>query len=164
MRLEDIEAIKMLKHRYMRMLDSGDSEGLRSCFVPEATIRYEGGSYLYEAGNREEIVALLSQSQNNQYVGMHLALMPEIDVHDPDTAEGRWYMIDWAVNLATNRETQGAAFYQDHYVRRDGTWQILRSTYVRAYERVEIRDKPLDLRSHLFAKFGPPVSGGQLPR
>lgn len=164
MRLEDIEAIKMLKHRYMRMLDSGDSEGLRDCFVPESTIRYEGGSYLYEAHSRDEIIALLSQAHNNQYVGMHLALMPEITVHDADNAEGRWTMVDWAVNMATNRETQGAAFYQDRYVRRDGEWKILHSGYVRAYERVEIRDKPLDLHSHLFAKFGPPGDGKDLPR
>ena len=164
MRLEDIERIKMLKHRYMRMLDSGDSDGLRDCFVPEATIRYEGGSYLYEAAGREEIIGLLSQMQNNQYVGMHLALMPEIIVHDADNAEGRWYMIDWAFNLATNRETEGAAFYQDRYVVRDGEWKILHSGYVRAYEKVEYREKPIDLHSHLFAKFGPPKDGGSLPK
>jgi len=164
MRLEDIERIKMLKHRYMRMLDSGDSDGLRDCFVPEATIRYEGGSYLYEAAGREEIIGLLSQMQNNQYVGMHLALMPEITVHDAETAEGRWYMIDWAFNLATNRETEGAAFYQDRYVVRDGEWKILHSGYVRAFEKVAYHEKPIDLHSHLFAKFGPPSAGGSLPK
>jgi hypothetical protein len=164
MRLEDIESIKMLKHRYMRMLDSGDSDGLRDCFVPEATIRYEGGSYLYEAGDREEIIGLLSQMQNNQYVGMHLALMPEIVVHDEATAEGRWYMVDWAVNMASNRETQGSALYQDRYIRRDGTWKILHSGYVRLYEKVEILEKPIDLHSHFFARFGPPMAGGSLPK
>ena len=164
LRLEDIELIKQLKHRYMRMLDSGDNDGLRACFVPEATIRYEGGSYLYEAHDREEIIGLLSQMQNNQYVGMHLALMPEITVLDDDNAEGRWTMIDWAVNMTTNRETQGAAFYQDRYVRRDGEWKILHSGYVRAFEKVEFRDKPIDLHSHLFAKFGPPIDTGSLPK
>lgn len=164
LRLEDIELIKQLKHRYMRMLDSGDSDGLSGCFVPEATIRYEGGSYLYEAGDRDEIIAILSQMQNNQYVGMHLALMPEITVHDADNAEGRWYLVDWAVNMATNRMTNGTALYQDRYVRRDGEWRILHSGYVRLFERVETLKEPVDLRSHAFASFGPPMSGGILPR
>lgn len=164
LRLEDIELIKQLKHRYMRMLDSGDNDGLAGCFVPEATIRYEGGSYLYEAGDRDEIVAMLSQMQNNQYVGMHLALMPEITVHDADSAEGRWYLVDWAVNMATNRMTHGTALYHDRYVRRDGEWRILHSGYVRLFERVEMLEEPIDLRSHAFARFGPPMAGGVLPR
>ncbi len=95
---------------------------------------------------------------------MHLALMPEITVHDADNAEGLWYMVDWAVNLATNRETQGAAFYRDRYVRRHGEWQILHSGYVRAFEKIEFRKEPIDLHSHLFAKFGPPREGGSLPK
>lgn len=164
LRLEDIELIKQLKHRYMRMLDGGDNDGLAGCFVPEATIRYEGGSYLYEAGSRDEIIAMLSQMQNNQYVGMHLALMPEITVHDADTAEGLWCMVDWAVNMATNRMTHGTARYHDHYVRRDGEWKILHSGYVRLFERVETLKEPIDLKSHSFARFGPPMLGGVLPR
>ncbi|PTD22513.1 nuclear transport factor 2 family protein [Sphingomonas fennica] len=165
LRLEDIERIKQLKHRYMRMLDSGDSEGLAGCFVPEATIRYEGGSYLYEANGRDEIIAMLGQMQNNQYVGMHLALMPEIDVaEDGAVAEGRWYMVDWAVNMATNRMTHGTALYHDHYVHRDGEWRIRHSGYVRLFERVEMLKEPIDLKSHAFARFGPPMLGGVLPR
>lgn len=164
LRLEDIELIKQLKHRYMRMLDSGDNDGLTACFVPEATIRYEGGSYLYEAGSRDEIIGMLSQMQNNQFVGMHLALMPEITVHDADNAEGRWTMIDWAVNMASNRTTHGSALYQDRYVRRDGEWRILHSGYVRLFERVEMLKEPLELTSHAFARFGAPMLGGVLPR
>ena len=53
--LQEIEAIKRLKYRYLRCLDCKLWDELKQCFIPEATAAYSGGKYSFET--RDEIVA-----------------------------------------------------------------------------------------------------------
>ena len=47
-RLEETEAIKRLKYRYMRSIDQKLWDEMRSCFTPDATTSYSGGKYAFE--------------------------------------------------------------------------------------------------------------------
>ncbi|WP_353744751.1 nuclear transport factor 2 family protein, partial [Sphingomonas sp. 66-10] len=49
LRLEDIELIKQLKHRYCRFLDTADAAGLTSVLAPEVVVDYVGATYHFHA-------------------------------------------------------------------------------------------------------------------
>ena len=152
LRLEDIELIKQLKHRYMRCLDTADVEGLKGTMHPDITIRYIGGSYRIEADGREQVLGVLSGMYNKKYAGSHIVHHPEITVaEDGETAEGIWYLTDIAMNFNISMTTQGAAIYHDKYVKLDGKWVIRHSGYSRLWERFEPFDKAPVLTAHLFA-------------
>jgi hypothetical protein len=161
LRLEDIELIKQLKHRYMRCLDTADVEGLKGTMHPDITIRYIGGSYRIEADGREQVIGVLSGMYNKKYAGSHVVHHPEIDVaEDGETAEAYWYLTDYAMNFNINIVTQGAAIYRDKYVKLNGKWVILHSGYSRLWERVETFDESTrpNLPAHLYATLDLPES------
>jgi hypothetical protein len=159
LRLEDIELIKQLKHRYMRCLDSADPEGLKATMHPDLTIQYIGGSYRIEAAGRDQVMQMLSGMWNKKYAGSHIVHHPEIDVaEDGMTADGVWYLTDYALNFNINKSTQGAAIYRDKYVKHDGKWVIRHSGYTRLWERFEDFDKKPNLPAHLFATMDLPES------
>lgn len=159
LRLEDIELIKQLKHRYMRCLDSADPEGLRGTMHPDISICYIGGSYRFELEGRDKVLAALSGMWNKKYAGSHIVHHPEITVHDDTNAEGIWYLTDVAMNFNIGMTTQGAAIYRDRYVRHEGVWTIRHSGYTRLWERFEkFGDSPPNLTAHLFATMDLPES------
>ena len=152
LRLEDIELIRRLKYSYVRMLDTGDIDGVAALFTEDAEIDYRGGSYRFTLQGRDRIVEAMRGAFHPQLVGSHTVHMPIIDVHDDDTADGRWTLIDYALNLAEdNKTTVGAAHYVDRYVSRDGRWLIARTEYDRVYERV-YHDPAPGVTAHLLAQ------------
>ncbi|MGH6780796.1 MAG: nuclear transport factor 2 family protein [Sphingomonadaceae bacterium] len=152
LRLEDIELIKQLKHRYCRFLDTADADGLVSVLTEDIVVDYVGATYHFHAEGREEVVPLLTAAFHEDFVGCHTVHQPEITVHDTDTAEGRWTLTDYAVDLRTNVETTGACLYRDHYARVDGIWRIRRSAYRRLYERVVKLETPPEFTSRYLAE------------
>lgn len=140
LRLEDIELIKQLKHRYCRFLDTANAEGLASVLTKDIVVDYVGASYHFHAEGRDQVVRQLTAAFHEDLVGVHTVHQPEITVHNIDTAEGRWTLTDYAVDLRTGVETSGACLYQDQYVREDGEWRIRRSAYRRLFEKVVTLD------------------------
>lgn len=137
LRLEDIEYIKRLKYSYARALDTGDIEGACALFTEDAEIDYRGGSYRFQLKGRDLILDAMRGAFHAGLVGSHTMHMPIIDVHDDDTADGRWTLIDYALDRSDgNKTTVGAAHYLDRYVKQGGRWLIARTEYDRIYERV----------------------------
>ncbi len=64
---------------------------------------------------------------------MHQVHHPEIDV-DGDTATGRWYLVDRVIVDAVKFMLEGAAFYEDRYVRTDEGWKVSHTGYRRTWE------------------------------
>lgn len=154
LRLEDIELIRRLKYTYARAIDTGDMATVASLFTEDAEVDYRGASYRFTLAGRDAIVAALSQAFHPRFVGSHTVHMPIIDVHDDDTAEGRWTLLDYACDMANdNKTTIGAAHYLDSYVKRDGRWLIARSEYDRVYERV-FNDPDPHVTAHILATAG----------
>jgi len=136
MQQEEIERIKQLKYRYCRFLDTADAAGLETVLTEDIEIDFVGGSYRFTAKGREKVVALLNAAFHEDLVGCHTVHQPEITILSPDTAEGRWTLTDYAVDLRSGYETSGACLYRDRYAKVGGVWQIARSSYRRLYERV----------------------------
>jgi hypothetical protein len=152
LRLEDIELIKQLKHRYCRALDTCDTERLASLLTEDFEADFQGGSYRFQIRGRDAFVEAMRQAFHPDLVGSHTAHQPIIEVHDDDTAEGQWTLLDFAMNLALdNQVTTGACLYDDRYVKADGAWRIQRSSYRRLYERVYTEGQP-GVTAHLLGE------------
>jgi hypothetical protein len=66
----------------------------------------------------------------------HRCHHPEIDLTGPDEATGVWALEDVVILTDIGINVQGAAFYTDRYVKRDGEWLILHTGYKRSYEEL----------------------------
>jgi hypothetical protein len=153
-KLEDIEDIRQLKYRYFRCIDTANIEELSEVFTEDATIRYEGGSYLFEAKGRDKILEGITFGFHAEAIAFHHGNHPEIEIVSDDEATGRWYLRDWFLDLRRMKSTDGTAFYRDRYVKRDGRWWIQHSGYTRVWEIVEDVTKVPNITAHYLAKHG----------
>ncbi|WP_310961579.1 nuclear transport factor 2 family protein [Nocardioides terrisoli] len=125
----DHDEITRLKYRYFRMLDLKRWEEFAGCFVPEATGDYAGLVF----DDRDSLVAFMAENMGPQMISMHHAHHPEIAV-DGDTATGIWYLEDKVIIPELKFVLEGAAFYDDRYVRTPEGWRIAHTGYRRTYE------------------------------
>ena len=129
MGIEDVEAIKQLKYRYLRTLDLKLWQEFAECFVPEATGDYAG--LVFE--DRDALVTYMRENLGDGLISLHQAHHPEITV-DGDRGEGRWYLEDKVIVPDFDFVLEGAAFYTDRYVRTSEGWRIAHTGYRRTYE------------------------------
>ena len=127
-RLEAIEQIKALKHRYLRASDNKDVAGFRAAFIRKGAVIDYGpmGSYPDADGIAEvfQKVALAKDDESHTILDMHHAVHPDITVTGDDTAEGRWSLRFRQIDLKARTETIAAMEYLDRYVVEDGQWKI----------------------------------------
>jgi len=140
-RLEAIEDIKQLKHRYFRAIDRRDTALMEELFTDDVGIDYEGGTYRWELQGATALIQALRASFNPRCVACHTAHHPEISVVSDTEATGRWYLTDFMINREQKVITSGSAIYQDTYRKSADGWRIARSTYKRIYEIVEKYEK-----------------------
>jgi SnoaL-like domain len=133
MDLEEIEAIRQLKYRYFRLLDTKRFTELGALLTDDATTSYQSGELSYQG--REAIVAFLEESLGNaDIVTMHNGHHPEITLTGPTTATGVWYLEDRVVVRAMDFEIVGTLLYDDRYVKVGDTWLIEHTGYERIFE------------------------------
>jgi len=125
-----VEEIKQLKYRYLRTLDLKRWDDFAAVFVPEVTADYGEGLAF---GSRDELVAFMRDSLGQRMVTLHHCHHPEIDV-DGDRATGVWYLEDKVLMPDHRLVLEGAAFYEDRYVRTGQGWRIEHTGYRRTYE------------------------------
>jgi len=122
--LAEIEAIKQLKARYFRLLDTKQWDAWREVFSDDFEADVEGGSVHAPVhfASADEMVA-----RNREILAtastVHHGHMPEIDLTGPDTATGIWAMVD---EVALGAGFRGFGHYHEEYVKRGGRWRIRR--------------------------------------
>ena len=79
------------------------------------------------------LVDYLRENVGEGVLTLHQVHHPEIDV-DGDIATGRWYLQDKVVVEAFRYALEGAAFYEDRYVRTPDGWRIRHTGYRRTFE------------------------------
>lgn len=154
-RMEDIEAIKRLKYRYFRGIDTADVELLSELFTDDIEVDYIGGTYRWQVKGREALIQQIIGSFNPEAVGCHTGHHPEIDIVSENEATGIWYLTDIFINLREKLTTTGSALYRDRYERVDGVWKIKVTTYKRVYEQNEPFEKAPSLSAHHTAQARP---------
>jgi hypothetical protein len=124
-RLEAIEAIKQLKARYFRMLDTKDWPGFRDVFTEDVVIdttQDAGGEP--SVGSDAFIPRLLDAIELATTV--HHGHMAEIEITSPTTAHGVWAMEDlirWPEGSPIE-SMHGWGHYVETYLKQDGGWRI----------------------------------------
>jgi hypothetical protein len=119
--MDDIEAIKQLKARYFRYLDTKDWDRYRSVFTDDVVIDVtgsSGGVYVGLDAYMDYILGYVSRLRT-----VHHGHMPEITLISSTRATGVWSMED-RVLLADGREMNGQGHYFETYEKRDGEWRI----------------------------------------
>lgn len=130
-----IHAICRLKHRYLRCLDQKGWDELATCFTDDATAVYGGGAVQLE-GKAVILEFLTSSMGSTGMLTSHRGSQPEIDLLGPDEATGIWALEDVVIHQDFGVTIHGASFYEDRYVRVDGTWFIEATGYKRTYEEL----------------------------
>lgn len=127
-RLEALEAIRQLKHRYLNACDRKDVEVIRACFAAgEVLIDYGPLGVFHE---RDSFLALYQQlACQARVIDLHHGANPELELLAEDRAEGRWAL--WYFNLddETGMTRQLGGLYEDRYRRLDGGWQIVATRF-----------------------------------
>jgi len=123
--LAEIEAIKQLKARYFRLLDTKQWDAWREIFSEDFSGVVEGGGQHepIRFASRDELVATNRRLLGAEVPTVHHGHMPEITVTGPDSATGIWAMMD-IVKLGAG--FRGYGHYHEEYVKRAGAWQIRR--------------------------------------
>ena len=126
--LLEIEAIKQLKARYCRFLDTKDWQAWRGIFADDfhSDTSPSGGKVIDGA---DEFVAFVRKNLNTQPT-VHQVHAPEIELTSPTTARGIWALND-IVRLAPGLNLDGWGHYHETYEKIDGQWRITSSTLTR---------------------------------
>lgn len=126
---DDVAEISRLKYRYLRTLDTKDWDGFEACFVPEATGDYNGLTF----ADRAALVGYMRDNLGEGLITLHQVHHPEITV-EGDAATGTWYLQDKVIVEAMKFMLEGAAFYEDRYLRTPDGWRVAHTGYRRTYE------------------------------
>ena len=123
-RLADIEAIKQLKARYFRLMDTKQWDDWGMVFMADVVMEVPEVGMVNNG--RDEVVQTVS-SALAQARSAHHGHMPEIEITGPDTARGIWAMFDfvqWENASGDPVGLKGFGHYHEEYVRDDGEWRI----------------------------------------
>jgi len=122
-RLEDIEAIKQLKARYLHACDRKQLDAIRDCFHPhEVSINYGA---IGQFTDRDAFVSVYEQMAcNNHIIDMHHGQNPQIQWLSNSTAQGVWDLYFFQINTKDDLQTQLAGFYEDQYIKHEEQWYI----------------------------------------
>ena len=131
--LQELEAIKRLKYKYLRCLDQKRWSELAECFTEDAISAYSGGKFSFEG--RDAIMEFLESAMGaDSFLSSHTVHQPEIEFITETAATGIWALQDTVIETNANIIIRGAAFYEDEYVKVDGAWKIKSTGYERTYE------------------------------
>ena len=131
--LVEIEAIKQLKARYCRLLDSKDWDAWRKLFSDDflSDTSQAGGKIIRGA---DEFVAFTRKGVRSQAT-VHQVHAPEIELTSATTARGVWALED-VVRFGPGVNLRGYGHYAETYEKVDEQWLITSSTLTRLREDV----------------------------
>lgn len=136
--LDALEAIKRVKYRYLRALDTKHWDDFADTLTEDIAGDY--GSSLgkeHHFTNRDDLVEFMRTSMPAGVITEHRVTHPEITLVDEDHAEGTWYLQDRVIVPEFNFMLFGAAFYSDQYRRTADGWKICSTGYQRTYEATQ---------------------------
>lgn len=135
-----IEAIRLLKARYFRLLDAKEFEAFGALFIDDARIDVRGAVDATESNAGEFVVgfndaaiiiggkamAEFVRGVISNFDSVHQGFMPQIEVLSPTSASGVWAMQDrlWPLNPDTHQGFVGYGHYHETYAKIGGDWKI----------------------------------------
>ena len=127
---DDIEAIRRLKARYFRTMDTKDWPAMRQVFTDDVVIdTSEAGGDRVEGA--DAFMTFLQQALDGATT-VHQGHMPEIDLTSDTTATGIWALNDIVI-WPNGVRLDGYGHYHEAYEKAGGQWRIKRSTLTRLH-------------------------------
>lgn len=135
--LGEIEAIKQVKYRYLRALDTKHWDDFADTLTDDVVADYGSsrGKDLHFT-NRADLVEFMRSAMTAEVITEHRVGHPEITIAGDDAA-GTWYLQDRVIVAAHDFMLFGAAFYRDRYRRTSDGWRICATGYQRTYEATQ---------------------------
>ena len=128
--MADIEAIKQLKARYFRTMDTKDWAGMRQVFTDDVVMdTTEAGGGLVTGA--DEFLAFLQEALGAA-ITVHKGHMPEIELTSDTTATGIWALNDIVI-WPTGMRLDGFGHYHETYVKGPDGWRIASSKLTRLH-------------------------------
>ena len=120
-RLTDIEAIKQLKAKYIRLVDAQDWDGWSRLFTEDCHLELDGGP----VDGRDRAVEKISKSLAEAST-VHRIHQPEVTITGPDTASAKWPMSDFVRGTFGGEGLiiNGHGYYHEDYVRTADGWRL----------------------------------------
>jgi hypothetical protein len=120
-RIEDLEAIKLIKAQYCRCVDTKDWAGYRALLVDDYSLDSDGGVHQ----GADNVVAFV-EAALGAATTVHQVHTPEIEFVDADHATGVWAMEDMVIIPGPNGEFRlhGMGHYHEEYVRTSDGWRL----------------------------------------
>lgn len=136
-RLEDIEAIKQLKYRYLHACDRRDIAGIRACFA-EGKVHIDFGQ-IGVFDSREGLIEVFTQMACHEHViDTHHAQNPQVELLGDGCNRQAKATVDlyfYQVNTQTQVLTMLTGYYTDvyawqgHAANGNGAWVIVETTF-----------------------------------
>lgn len=135
-RFFDLEAIKTLKARYCRHIDSKQWDLLPEIFADD--VRFDGFASAPTGSDGAAFVRGVSSRLKEAFT-YHHCHTPEIHFLDDNTARGVWLMADYLEwpepiglpDAPKARGMYGFGYYEEEYRRIDGAWKMAHLRLVR---------------------------------
>ncbi len=123
-RLEDLEEIRKLKHRYLNACDLKQPDKVLDCFA-EGAIHIDYGA-IGCFDNREAFVDVFVMMGCHAHVlDLHHGANDEIEIHSTQKASGRWALQYFNQNLEAKSIMLLSGIYSDSYIKcSDGKWRM----------------------------------------
>ena len=136
---DEIEAIRRLKARYFRLMDTKDWDGMREVFTDDVVIdTAEAGGQV--ARGADDFMAFLREALGDA-VTVHQGHMPEIDLTSQTTATGIWALNDIII-WSSGMRLDGYGHYHETYEKSDGEWRIKSSKLTRLHTDFTMPEQP----------------------
>lgn len=127
--LEDMEAIRTLKTRYLAACDAKDPKGMRACFL-DGPVHIDYGR-IGSFDRAEALVKVFTEIACHPHmVELHHGVNPQIEVLGEDSARGRWGLHYVLIDTKAGSLTQLGGYYEDEYRKVNGGWKISSTKFV----------------------------------
>jgi hypothetical protein len=125
-RLEDLEAIRRVKARYLTACDTQDPESAKNCFAPGEVLIDMGHVGVFH--DREDWAQIYRTFGCHPFIlDMHHGANEEIDLIDDTHARALWALEYRNFNLQAKTVLFVSLIYHDEFARLDGAWKITAS-------------------------------------
>ena len=141
--LQDIEAIKTLKHQYIRTMTLGLWDEFDSLVTDDIKSSYSDGKYSFK--DKKELLDFLkaAHAEGSPIVSTWMVGMPEISFISDSSAVAKWGFEHYSLIKPAELDLSMFAYYDDEYIKVDGQWKICKTGYQRVIEQEASRkDKP----------------------
>lgn len=132
--LEDIEAIKKLKHRYLHCLDNKLWDELEQCLDGNVKASFMGGAMKYDG--RDELMEFYKVGLPPTRLTSHTGHHPQIELTDAGSAKGTWEVKTYLIETEVNLSLGGMSVFHEEYIKKDGEWKIKSLSCFRLYEEM----------------------------